>query len=236
MARLAILALLVIGCGKSRTQEIAPAKGTASGSAISSPSTSRDASTTATTDPRITAFWSWFAHHAAELRADKNMQHAMEAASNELAKVDPDLIAEVGLDGDLHELVISADGKKEHFPEVKEVFAARPDHVDGWKIIAFRPRSPSAYTIEMNGKKIDPTRVRFISAPGDEGKLDVEVYIPGFTTVDDMGLLGYLVLDHTVGEYDMETKIGGIQFESINKAPASARPLSELPAAVDAIH
>jgi hypothetical protein len=38
-----------------------------------------------------------------------------------------------------------------------------------------------------------------------------------------------------LGEYDMETKIGGIEFAALDAAPASAKPLTELPAMVDAL-
>jgi hypothetical protein len=90
------------------------------------------------------------------------------------------------------------------------------------------------FSIDMGGTKIEPAQVRFVGTPGG-GKVDVVVFIPGFTTNEEMGQIGFVILDHVVGEYDMETKIGAIEFASLDKAPKTAKPLAELPAMVDAL-
>jgi hypothetical protein len=157
----------------------------------------------------------------------------VRAAREQLEKAYPGVFAEIGKQGDELMLVISADGIKKLFPQVQEIYAARPT-VPGWKIVAFRQRD-AGFAIEMGGKKIEPKTVKFVGTPG-EGKLDIEVYLPGFKSGDEeLKKIGFIILDHMIGEYDMETKIGGIDFAALDAAPATAKPLTELPAMVDTI-
>ena len=46
------------------------------------------------------------------------------------------MFAEIGKNGDELTLVISADGIKKLFPDVQEIYAARPT-VPGWKVAVF---------------------------------------------------------------------------------------------------
>ena len=217
-----LLAILLAGCSKGRKHDTGSAGGS---SAV-----------VASLNARVTGFWTWFVEHAQELRVEKDGVKAMQRIGDELAKIDSDLIAEIGVNGETRELVISADGHKELFPRVQEVYAARPAHVEGWAIVAFRQRDPrlDGMSIELNGKAITAKDLKFVATPVD-GKLDIQVFIPGFTTNEEMGTLAYVILDHTIGEYDMETKIGVIDLAAIDNAPSTARPLDQLPAAVDAL-
>jgi hypothetical protein len=194
------------------------------------PAPTTTSSASAGASKATTQFWSWFAEHAAALHDDPDLRATMETISEQLEKVDPGVFAEIGKEGDDRVLVLTVDGKKELFPTVKEIHAARPK-VPGWKIVAFRQRA-EPMAIEMNGKKLDPKTIKVL-ARKDDDKLGLTVYIPGFTTLDDFGMGPFIVLDHTVGEYDMETKIGAIDFTSTDKVPDDARPLSELPAILD---
>src|SRR4051812_27545759 len=219
-----LLALAFAACGSKKDKDVPPAA-TASGSAPA-PATASKAE----------AFWAWFREHAAALRADADMQKTMESISSEVEKAYPGVFAEIGKEGDDRMLVLSVDGKKDLFPAVQELYAARPKDVKGWTIVAFRPRAKPGEmpTIEIEGKKLEPEKIKFVGAPAD-GKLDITVFIPGFTTMEEMGNLGFVILDHTVGEYDLETKVGGIDFAALDKAPRDAKPLSELPKMVDAL-
>jgi hypothetical protein len=204
----------------------ASASGSSSGEASASGRSPADAS-------KVAAFWKWFEANAETLRKRDDIQATMLTINGQLDKVDPSVFAEVGRDGDKLALVITADGDKSLFPVVEQIHAARPT-VAGWTVVAFRQRDKSGFTIKMNGKEVKPSQVKFVGAPSG-GKLDVELFIPGFTTTDEMGALGFILLDHAVGEYDMETRIGGIDFAPLSKAPANAKPLTQLPAMVDAL-
>ena len=219
-----IVALGLGACGGKKDDKLPPA----------APAT--PTAPTTTTPPAsngVATFWKWFTDHATELHKNAELRVVMESISAELEKVHPGVFAEIGKHGDELMLVISADGDKKLFPQVHEVYAARPT-VPGWKIVAFRQRD-AGFAIEMEGKKIEPKTVKFVGTPG-EGKLDIDVYLPGFKKDDDeMKKIGFIILDHMVGEYDMETKIGGIEFGALETAPAGAKSLTELPAMVDAI-
>jgi len=179
------------------------------------------------------AFWAWFQKNAAMLRGDKNIRRTMETVSAELEKAHGGVFAEVGGLGEDRQLVISVDGKRELFPAVEEIYAARPT-VPGWTIVAFRPRSDPAdpFVIEMNGRTLDPRRMKVTTARNGE-KLDINVFVPEFTTLDELGQAAFILLDHLLGEYDMETRIGGIQWAAIERAPATARSLVDLPEVLD---
>ncbi len=233
MFRFVLALVVLIGCGKSsqgRTEARSSQLGS-SGRIDTAGSESQQQ-----TAARIATFWKWFAEHASALKTDPDLQKVMETVSNETEKIDPGLIGEIAVDGDKRQLVLSADGKRELFPLVQATYAARPTQLDGWSVVAFRPRAKAddGMTIELAGNKITPRDVKFVATPA-EHKLDVVVFIPGFTTIDEMGSLGFVLLDHAVGEYDMETKIAGVDFAGLDKAPATAKPLTELPAQVDAL-
>lgn len=219
----ALILVIVAACGGGKK-----ADGSTEGSSASGGETAPAGDATA-------AFWSWFQKNAAELHADPDLRKVMERISTELAKIDKGVFAEIGGDAKTRLLVISVDGKKELFPKVQAIHAAAPK-VDGWKIVPFRQRSAPGEMakFQLGGKTLDPTQIKLVAkANGD--KLDIDVYMPGFTTHDEMAQIGFIVLDHTVGEYDMETRIGGIEFLPLEKAPAGAKPIAELPAIVDAL-
>jgi hypothetical protein len=200
-------------------------------------------------------FWKWFENHAITLAGMKDPVEIVNQIQAELDKAEPDVFAELGSSGSDRLLVLTADGKKDRFDAVKQLYAARPT-VAGWKIVAFRQRDDAAEhvtqldkskpeqtapgigaptSIEMNGKKLDRASLRYTSAPHGD-KLDIDVYIPGYTEADKtLASLAFVALDHTLGEYDVEMKIGGIDLHALTEAPATAHPLTDLPREVDAL-
>jgi len=179
------------------------------------------------------AFWTWFAANADKLPADKVA--AVNQIQAQLDKDDPDVFAEVVFDPAGNTLVLTADGKKDRFPDVKRIAAAAPK-IAKWSIVAFRQRDHELMPLTMNGRALDPKLVKFTSKPNG-AQLDIRVFIPDYTDGDEaLGNLAFLALDHAVGEYDVETKLGGITLESLASAPPDAAPLAQLPAAVDALH
>jgi hypothetical protein len=182
------------------------------------------------------AFWNWFVEHAAELATTEPMVDAMNRVQRELDKGHHEIYAELGRDGDERLLVLTADGIKDVFPAVQRLFAARPS-VKRWKIVAFRPRDTTRpmFTLDMDGHKLDPATVRYVTHRNHE-KLDIQLFIPGYVDKDEtMAKLAYLALDHTAGEYDVETKLAGIELLPADHAPSSARALEQLPAELDAL-
>jgi hypothetical protein len=47
--------------------------------------------------------------------------------------------------------------------------------------------------------------------------------------------IAFLFLDEGLGEYDVETRVGQVNVDSVSKAPAQSYSLEALPKAVDAL-
>jgi hypothetical protein len=83
-------------------------------------------------------------------------------------------------------------------------------------------------------RKLDPGAVLY-SAQRNNDKLDIQLYIPGYVEGDKtMAMMAFIALDHTVGEYDTETKIGAIDLLPRERAPKDAQTLDSLPRTLDA--
>jgi len=227
MPRLCLALLLLMPACDSRTGDPAPA--------LSTP-TSAAASRQSTANSKATAFWKWFSANAALLHSNVDVVHASDRITAELSKVHADLIAEVGVQDGVHTLVLSANGIADLFPVVREVYGARPA-ISGWKVVAFRQRQKlgnEPILIQLGPLEVDLTQARFTARRADS-RLDVRLYVPAARERSALMQLGFLILDHTLGEHEVETKVGGLEFFPLEQAPASARPISELSARVDSL-
>jgi hypothetical protein len=120
---------------------------------------------------------------------------------------------------------------------VTALVAAAPS-LAGWKIIAFRQRGGLELFVEIGERKLAPDDLWFRAATAGE-RVDLAVYVQGFGAASDATLkqAGYLLLDNALGEYDVETKIGPIEWRALPADPAGAglTPLRRLPEVVDAM-
>lgn len=188
-------------------------------------------------------FWAWFAKNEARLAdaAKADPVGPMNEISDQLAKkVNPALIAELAIDprpGQKNQVVITADGDRKLFGAVKTVAAAAPK-LERWTVVAFRQRRPPEETLELSGHSYKVGDFSFREVGRSEGKLDVEIFARGAAKRGDERYLqaAFILLDGIVGEYDMETKVGGITLTPVaGKPPKGARPLPELAALVDSL-
>jgi hypothetical protein len=186
-------------------------------------------------DAAISSFWQWFGKNAARLHDDKDFVGVMKEIGVEMAKIDPGVFAEIAVDKSQRSLILTADGKRQLFPLVQALYAARPT-VAGWTIVPFRPRMPAAQLegmqFEMAGKRYDPTAITF-SAARNGDKLDIEVYSPTDDISNPAKSMMFTMIDHVIGEYDTETRIAGIDFGPASKRPKTVKPLTALAQAVD---
>jgi len=215
---LLVLALFAGGCRKEPV-------GASPSPSVSAPSSTPEA-----------AFWRWFTAHATEVAkiAAGNEPIAVELAS-ELRKLDAGLTFAIGNKPGERELVISADGKTASFPAVKRVVAAAPV-IAGWRVTAFRPRGSTDMTITLgDGTQLSGSDLTYRVLGSHEHKIDIELYVKGPTTITDaVSQAVFLLLDSALGEYDVETYLGGIEMKPASAAPPNALPLTQLPKAVDA--
>lgn len=182
-------------------------------------------------------FWSWFAKNESALfDFEKDQDHVFKDLDAQLHKIDPNLTFEFGPKKDgKREFVISAGGLTESFPAVISLYNAAPK-LDRWIFIEFRPRRPVAdFDIEMDGVKVPPKDISFILVP-DGKKAGLFIFIKGMNKPQESTYkqIAFLYLDTALGEYDVETKVGGIDIQPAEtETKSDKQPIQELPGAVD---
>jgi hypothetical protein len=122
------------------------------------------------------------------------------------------------------EFIISADGIRERFPAVKTLVSAAPD-IPGWKIIAFRPpvQDISDLTLMLGDTEVSANDIWFaVQQSGPNFDLEIFLNIPPTSNRDTVTGAAFLILDHTVGEYNVETRFGSITIKDLPTNPASA--------------
>jgi hypothetical protein len=179
--------------------------------------------------PTDALFWKWFAAHAEEVGKIKRADEPIaDQLAGELHKVSPELTFEMGIGTTPKELIISAGGIKSVFPTVKRLVAAAPA-IPGWKVIALRPRKAMSEIQLGDGQKLSMDDLTV--TPADAGdKLDVVIHVKGRAPDNGTKSAVYLLLDALLGEYDVETRLGGIGIES----GVGKKPFRELVSLVDA--
>ena len=160
-------------------------------------------------------FWKWFKKNQAMLfDFEKDQEATFNKLSDAMSKVNPDLTFEFGpKENGKREFVISAGGIKDSFPAVEALYAAAPK-LKQWEFIKFRPRR-SPMDIAIGNIKVKTTDV-FISIEPDGEKAGLTVFMKGYEPTENSiyEQAGYLMLDQAIGEYDMETRVGFIDFKN----------------------
>ncbi len=190
------------------------------------------------------SFWQWF------LSAEQRLREAhgsggrleIEAAVGEIGErlnhVHPELCFEYGqADDGIFELILSAGGIRSLFPAVAALKQAAPE-VPGWRIIAFRPRKASCARVQLGEAVLEPDGLWYRLMPGAE-QADLDLFIAELTpeTLEGLGGAAFLMLDAVLGEYDVATRIGAIDFDVLPEDPASLdlKPITALRADFDAL-
>jgi hypothetical protein len=182
-------------------------------------------------------FWNWVKAEESRLFDFRQDQaRVFQLLSYELRKLNPDLTFQFGplVDGK-RELAISADGIKAIFPAVLKLTACAP-RFETLKITAFRPRISPAFTTELEGKALLPQQV-YIGMGQDGEYIALRVAVLGHEATDETLLkrLVYLMLDGVLGEWDMETKVGGIFIVKVDAIPDLHSSLLDVPAEFDSL-
>jgi hypothetical protein len=186
----------------------------------------------------IEQFWTWF---------DENEEALFELVSDddplfgeltsELGRIDGRLTFELhprGANGK-REFVLSADGNKELFPTVEQLYLNAPA-LERWTWVKFRPRRDRILDITAYGKTVKVDEVRFMLAR-DGKKVGIVLFLPDYEPNLDKeyGTIAFLFLEEALGEYAVETQVGFLQLRPHGAEHfAESAPLSELPQRFDA--
>jgi hypothetical protein len=158
-------------------------------------------------------FWRWFQANETRLfDFEKDQERVFDELQAQLHKVNSGLTFQFGpKEAGVREFVISADGIKDVFPVVISLADSAP-HLSRWRVVKFRPRHGQG-PISLNGLRIAPEQVKFTIEP-DGAKVGLTLFIDGYkkTEHDKYAGVVFLMLDQSLGEYDVETKIGFVEF------------------------
>lgn len=153
-----------------------------------------------------------------------------------MEKVNPDLTFEFSpvKQNGKREFVISAGGIKQAFPSVESLHAAAPS-LKRWEFIKYRPRRNPIHDLNYADKSVAAKDVHY-KMYKDAEKVGIVLFLDGYDEQqrEIYGNIGYLFLDEALGEYDVETKVGFIEFRSReSELFQGAHPLSELAESFD---
>jgi hypothetical protein len=186
---------------------------------------------------RERSFWRWFSRNAARIAmAPPREVLASEEVHRELRRVDADLDFDLpgGLVGGDRQFVVTAAGKLEAFPAVERLVAAAPP-IPGWRILAFQRRAPRSDRLVITSRSytLDLDRVLYASRPEGD-RLAITLYLAGYERrTNELPAAALILLERLLGEVDLATQIGTIDFEPAAEAPPEARPLRLLPGEID---
>jgi hypothetical protein len=177
-------------------------------------------------------FWKWFVKNQDMLfEFEKDREKIFDKLAAEMNTVHPDLTFEFSpvLKNGKREFVISAGGIKSAFPAVEALFDSAPN-LSKWKFIKFRPRRKPLNDLKFGGKSIKASEVHY-KMFNDQEKVGLIIFLDGYNDAEQniYGNIGYLFLDEALGEYDIEMKVGFIEFHSRESEYfEGVRPLTEL--------
>jgi hypothetical protein len=192
--------------------------------------------TDASAELPVGAFWEWFvANEHALFTFETDRERVFHRLGEAMGAVHGDLTFEFGPVMDARrEFVISADGSRDAFPAVVALAAAAP-RLSRWTVTPFRPRRAAPLDLRIGAVSVRADDMALLPE-ALEGKVGLEVLIAGYRATPESVFeqIGMLLLDHVLGEYDVETKIGYIEFGPRPAVlPPHAIALKDLPGVID---
>ncbi|MGJ6121434.1 DUF695 domain-containing protein [Mycolicibacterium sp. Y3] len=187
----------------------------------------------------IDSFWGWWrANGAAAVNAAIEAgtpEAAVPLLSPRVASIDERLSWELGPgQRSAHQLIVTAADPAERAVARRWLNAAPPaDTV--WSYSDYRQRRTlGMFTITVGSSRIHYCDV-IVGVQRMHAHLDVQVYHPSFADAPQRQRLevAFIVLDHALGELDVEKWIGGV--DVVTHRPVDGYPLAELVGVVDAL-
>lgn len=180
-------------------------------------------------------FWNWFCKNSAEIfDFEKNQEAIFDKIQAELRKIDVNLTFEISSKkSGKRDFILSADGILSAFPAVEAMFSKKPD-LPEWNFIKFRPRRAIGNSIRFGNIELFPRDLRFLLVDDDDEKIGIVLFLNGYDGSSLFNQIGFLFLNESLGEFDVETKVGGISFVGFESAHfEKSRPIEELSATFD---
>lgn len=184
-------------------------------------------------------FWNWFEKNQETYYSEIENLEMREKIFDELTKnlkeINEDLVFEFSPihENNVREFTISAEGIKDLFPVVEKLVEKAPK-LKKWKFNAFRQRIlGDEFEIQYGDLKIGYSDIYYRSED-DNGKLGIELNIRNFDGKGQTQNAIYILLDGLIGEYDVTTKIGWIEWVKLNEnEKENLKPIIELRSEID---
>ena len=174
------------------------------------------------TPAATSAFWRWFQSREDELLAVESGQEPVcDALMEQLHAIADELTFQFGPVHDgRREFVISADGIRDAFPAVEALADAAPP-LARWTVTRFRPGLPGPHRLRIGPIEIASDEC-LVRAEPDDDRTGLTIALPGFrpTPAQAFEQAGFILLDMSLGEYLVETRIGFIEFTDVASRPA----------------
>ncbi|WP_161495644.1 hypothetical protein [Caulobacter sp. X] len=149
-----------------------------------------------------------------------------------IGKAAPGVMHEIGrFDANTVELILSADGMRSNIPGVLALSRAAP-RLEGFLFTAFRRRW-SKPGLGIYDAHIGMEDLRYVAEDGGDGRLDLTLYLRGDWDERERNMIGFLMLDQALGEYDVMTGLGRVDIEPAG-AVVQGKPFAGLMAEFDA--
>ncbi|MCM8533002.1 MAG: hypothetical protein NE330_17675 [Lentisphaeraceae bacterium] len=176
------------------------------------------------------SFWRWINKNQKKLSQIKSGNDPLYAEANtKLKEYNPELVFEVCG----NEFIISANGDKKEFASVLNLCDSSPK-TKKFKVTAFR-QPQGFFSLNYAGVEVNYEDVYF-SYTQEKNALDLQIYHKDFNeeTRSQIGGAIFIILDHGIGEYDVETKLRYIDFNTLEKEE-NLLNISELKEIIDKI-
>ena len=162
-------------------------------------------------DYKVASFWAWFTVNEERYFHFENNQDELFASLNShLKKIDQNLTFEFGpVTNSKREFILSCEGIASSAKSVLALTSADPA-LPRWRVIAFRQRRKTDW-VEMDSKRLLLKDIHFTYAFNQNNLIDVKLYLKGYSETTH-GSLMFLALDTLLGEYDVMTRLGNIEF------------------------
>lgn len=172
-------------------------------------------------DARIAEFWAWFAHHKSDLaRVQSDRSAVLDELLQRLQRIDRKLCFEICTNRDPHELIVTAQGRRELFSLVGAVVAAAP-RLEGWNFIALKPAMGFTFRTSYGGTNFDPQSMWFCPLESSSNGLGLRVGVPEFDPDQERKTTSAIlvILETGLGERAAASEIHYVEVAALPSKP-----------------
>jgi len=177
-------------------------------------------------------FWIWFTSKQTKLEDfinDPNRDYAIyHEMTEELQKFSELLYPEITVNDDKYVLIITPNGIEDGIEPTREIVAAAPE-LSKWEFIRFRQPMDDV-SLEQEDLHYESTDIEILpQIDEEETKVNVLVFIRNMNKDPKAyQTLAFLYMDHILGEFNVITRVGYIDFKHLDEEKSVGGSISLL--------